>query len=41
MVQLNNIIEIFALSDLDSFSIFLILAFDPGFVGSALVDIYL
>lgn len=39
MVLFINIIEIFTLSDLNAFTVFLIIAFDPCFVGSALVDI--
>ena len=41
VVLFNNFIEVFTLSDLDSFMVFLMIAIDPCFVGSALVDINL
>ena len=41
VVLFNNVIKVFTLSDLYSFMVLLVIAFNPCFVRSAFVDVYL
>jgi len=41
VVLFNHVIEVFTFSDFDPFIVFLVIAFDPCFVRSALVNVYL
>jgi len=41
VILFNDVIEVFAFSDFNAFIVFLVIAFNPRFIGAALVDVYL
>jgi hypothetical protein len=41
VVLLNNVIEVFTFSDFNAFMVLFVKAFNPSFVGSALIDVNL